>query len=71
MNYYKKIFYWIVYLFFLSVFIQAQNNFNSDNFDEQKARNLVKLLLENDISYYKSLIPTIDSLSSYWHNELR
>ena len=70
MNYYKKFFYWILHLFFLSVFIQAQNNFNSENnvdddiFDEQKARNLVKLLLENDIRYYKSLIPTIDSLSS-------
>ena len=53
------------FFIFLSIFIQVQNNFNSDNFDEQKARNLVKLLLENDISYYKSLIPTIDSLSSY------
>lgn len=35
-----------------------------DNFDEQEARNFVKFLLENDVSFYKDLIPTINSLSS-------
>lgn len=35
-----------------------------NNFDEQEARNFVKFLLENDVSFYKDLIPTINSLSS-------
>jgi len=39
------------------------NNNNTD-FDEAKARNLVKYLLENDDSIYKDLISTIDNLSS-------
>lgn len=43
----------------------ANNNVKNKNFDEEKARKLVKSLLENDsCSFYKNLIPTIDSLSS-------
>ena len=41
-----------------------QNMSNDNNFDEQKARNLVRLLLENDVDVYKDLIPIIDGLSS-------
>ena len=40
------------------------NENNNNNFEEQKARNLVKFLLEDDASFYKNLIPIIDNLSS-------
>ena len=40
------------------------------NFDEQKARNFVTYLLENDNFVYKDLIPTINSLSSKDFNKL-
>ena len=36
----------------------------SNKFDEIKARDTVKFLLEDDCSFYRNLIPTIDSLSS-------
>jgi ribosomal protein S15P/S13E len=38
------------------------NNFNF--FNEEKARRLVKYLLEKDIKSYKKLIPEIESLNS-------
>ena len=40
------------------------NNEEKDNtFDEQKARDLVNILLEDDVSFYKNLIPRINSFS--------
>ena len=44
---------------------QKEINNEIPNFDEEKARNLVKYLLENDISIYKDLISVVDNLSSY------
>ena len=44
---------------------QQEINNEIPNFDEEKARNLVKYLLENDISIYKDLILVVDDLSSY------
>ena len=42
-----------------------RNTYNDNiNIDEEKARNLVRILLENDIIFYKDLIPVIDNLSS-------
>ena len=66
MNYHKKFFYFVLHLCFrFNLILQVQSNFNTKNtFDEKKARNLVKILLEKDISYYKNLIPTIDTFNS-------
>ena len=35
-----------------------------DCFDEQKARNLVDMLLKNDISFYRKLLPEVHNLDS-------
>ena len=37
---------------------------SEDFFDEQKARNLVDLLLKNDISIYRKLLPEVQNLNS-------
>jgi hypothetical protein len=35
-----------------------------DGFDEQKARNLVDILLKNDISIYRKLLSEVQHLNS-------
>ena len=66
MNYHKNFFYLILHLCLaFNLILQVQSNFNTENtIDEKKARNLVKILLEKDISYYKNLIPTINTFNS-------
>ena len=42
---------------------EFEDEANDINFDEQKARDLVNILLEEDVSFYKNLIPKINSFS--------
>ena len=43
--------------------VDCKNEEKDINFDEQKARDLVNILLEDDVSFYKNLLPKINLFS--------